>query len=175
MGPYGSWGNGAAMRVSPAGWLYPTLEETEHWAEITARVSHDHPEGLKGARVTAGCIFLARTGGDKRAVREYAESAYNLSRTLDEIRPTYHHVESCQETVPEAITAFLESSGFEDAIRKAVSLGGDADTLTCICGGIAEAAYGIPPEIAEGALLRLPGELRVVLDRFRAKAGLPAL
>ena len=146
--PYGSYGNGSAMRVSAAGWLYDTLERTREVARWTAEVSHNHPEGIKGAEATASAIFLARTGKTKEEIKNYIinEFNYDLSRTLDEIRPNYHHVESCQETVPEAITAFLESTDFEDAIRNAVSLGGDTDTLACITGSIAEAFYGVPKE-----------------------------
>jgi ADP-ribosylglycohydrolase len=175
--PYGSFGNGSAMRVSSAGWLFDSLEETEHWAEITARVTHNHPEGIKGAQATAAAIFLARTQGPsvaaKGKVKAYIEQrfSYDLSRTLDDIRPGYHHVESCQETVPEAITAYLESDGFENAIRLAVSLGGDSDTLTAITGSIAEAAYGIPDDIGQQALQRLPEGLRDVLDQFTVYVG----
>ena len=168
--PYGSWGNGSAMRVSAVGWLYQTLEVTEHWAEVTARVTHDHPEGIKGAQATAAAIFMARTGRSKDEIKAYVTErfGYDLTRKLDQIRPTYHHLESCQETVPEAITAFLESTGFEDAVRLAVSLGGDADTLGAITGSIAEAAYGIPGDIRDEALARLDPRLKAVLDRFEA-------
>ena len=119
------------MRVSAVGWLYPTLERTRKVAAYTAKVTHNHPEGIKGAEATASCIFLARHGVNKDSIKEYVikEFGYDLNRTLDEIRPTYHHVESCQQTVPEAIIAFLESENFEDAVRNAVSLGGDTDTL----------------------------------------------
>ncbi|MDR1833797.1 MAG: ADP-ribosylglycohydrolase family protein [Propionibacteriaceae bacterium] len=170
--PYGSFGNGAAMRVSSAGWLFDSLEETEHWAGITARVTHNHPEGVKGAQATAAAIFRARTEGPGAAAKARLKSyiaerfGYDLSRTLDEIRPGYRHDESCQGTVPEAITAYLESDGFENAIRLAVSLGGDSDTLTAITGSIAQAAYGIPQNIGDQALSRLPAELRQVLDEF---------
>ena len=166
--PYNSYGNGSAMRVSSAGWLYDTLEETRHIAQLTAEVTHNHPEGIKGAEATASAIFLARTGHDKAEIRDYIvqEFGYDLSRTCDEIRPDYHHVESCQETVPEAITAFLEGNDFEDVIRTAVSLGGDCDTLTCISGGIAEAFYGVPEEIAAEGRNRLPDKILAVLDRF---------
>ena len=165
--PYGSYGNGSAMRVSAAGWLYDTLEKTEHMAELTAKVTHNHPEGIKGAVVTAGCIFLSRTGAGKDEIRAYAEGkGYDLSRTCDEIRPTYHHVESCQETVPEAITAFLEGTDFEEVIRTAVSLGGDCDTLTCIAGSIAEAFYGVPEEMKAECRKRLPEDMLKILDRF---------
>ena len=165
--PYGSFGNGSAMRVSSAGWLYDTLEKTEHMAELTAKVTHDHPEGIKGAVVTAGCIFLARNGAGKDEIRDYAtKKGYDLTRTCDEIRPAYHHVESCQETVPEAITAFLEGNDFEDVIRTAVSLGGDCDTLTCIAGSIAEAFYGVPEEMKAECRKRLSDDLLKVLDQF---------
>lgn len=144
--PYGSCGNGSAMRVSAAGWLFDTLEETREKARLTAEVTHDHPEGIKGAEATSGAIFLARTGRSKEEIRDYIvqEFGYDLSRTCDQIRPSYYHNESCQKTVPEAITAFLEGTDFEDVIRTAVSLGGDCDTLTCIAGSIAEAFYGVP-------------------------------
>ena len=168
--PYGSYGNGSAMRVSSAGWLYETLEETRQEARWTAEVTHNHPEGVKGAEATAAAIFLARTGAGKEEIRSYVarEFGYDLSRTCDEIRPTYHHVESCQETVPQAITAFLEGVGFEDVIRTAVSLGGDCDTLTCIAGGIAEAFYGVPDELREQCRARLPHDMLEVLDAFDA-------
>ncbi len=166
--PYGSWGNGSAMRVSSAGWLFDTLEETRRMARLTAAVTHDHPEGLKGAEATAAAVFLARSGSPKDEIRAYVirEFGYDLSRTCDEIRPGYHHMASCQETVPEAVTAFLEGVDFEDVIRTAVSLGGDCDTLTCIAGGIAEAFYGVPEELKEECRKRLPEDMRDVLDRF---------
>ena len=166
--PYGSFGNGSAMRVSAAGWLYETMEETRHAARLTAEVTHNHPEGIKGAESAAAAIFLARTGKSKEEIRDYIirEFGYDLSRTCDEIRPSYHHVESCQETVPEAITAFLEGRNFEDVIRTAVSLGGDCDTLTCIAGGMAEAFYGVPEEMQEAGRKRLTAHILAVLDRF---------
>ena len=166
--PYGSYGNGSAMRVSSAGWLFDTIEETRHIARLTAEVTHNHLEGIKGAEATASAIFMARSGSTKAEIREYiiAEFGYDLSRTCDEIRPDYYHVETCQQTVPEAITAFLEGADFEDVIRTAVSLGGDCDTLTCIAGGIAEAYYGIPDEIAEECRKRLPEDMLAVIDRF---------
>ena len=166
--PYGSYGNGSAMRVSSAGWLYDSLEETRQVARWTAEVTHNHPEGVKGAESTAAAIFLARTGHGKNEIRDYivSEFGYDLSRTCDEIRPAYHHVESCQGTVPEAITAFLEGEGFEDVIHTAVSLGGDCDTLTCIAGGIAEAFYGVPLELKAECRKRLTDDILAVLDRF---------
>ena len=166
--PYGSYGNGSAMRVSAAGWLFDTLEQTRHMARLTAEVTHNHPEGIKGAEATASAIFLARTGRSKDEIKDYIvrEFGYDLSRSCDKIRPTYYHVESCQKTVPEAITAFLEGADFEDVIRTAVSLGGDCDTLTCIAGGVAEAFYGVPEELADECRKRLPQEMLTVLDRF---------
>ena len=150
--PYNSWGNGSAMRVSPCGWFAESLKETEALAEKSAAVTHNHPEGIKGAQATAAAIYLARNDMKKDKIKEYIESKYNynLSRTLEEIRPVYQFNETCQETVPEAIIAFLESNGFEDAIRNAISLGGDSDTLAAITGSIAEAAYGIPTADFEG-------------------------
>ena len=166
--PYGSFGNGSAMRVSSAGWLFDTLEETRHAARLTAEVTHNHPEGIKGAEATASAIFLAWTGSGKEKIKAYicGEFGYDLSRTCDEIRPGYYHVETCQQTVPEAITAFLEGEDFEDVIRTAVSLGGDCDTLTCIAGGIAEAFYGVPEEIAAEGKRRLPKDMLEVVERF---------
>ena len=166
--PYGSFGNGSAMRVSSAAWLFNDLETVRSMARLSAEVSHNHPEGIKGAEATASAIFLARTGSTKEEIKAYIVDnfGYNLSRTCDEIRPGYHHVETCQETVPEAITAFLEGESFEDVIRTAVSLGGDCDTLTCIAGSIAEGFYGIPEELKQECRNRLPEELRKVLDQY---------
>lgn len=168
--PYGSWGNGSAMRVSAVGWLFETLEETERWAGVTASPTHDHPEGVKGAQATAAAIFMARTGRSKDAIKSYVTSrfGYDLARTIAEIRPGYHHIESCQQTVPEAIIAFLESVDFEDAVRLAVSLGGDADTLGAITGSIAEAAYGIPDGIKAEAVARLDPAFLPILDGIAA-------
>ena len=167
--PYNSCGNGSAMRVSPAAWLYDTLPEVLHAAKLTAEVTHNHPEGIKGAQATAAAIFLARTGHSKQEIKDYIVNTfdYDLSRTCDEIRPTYRHVETCQETVPEAITAFLEGTDFEDVIRTAVSLGGDCDTLTAIAGSIAEAFYGIPADLQERAVRYVYEELLSILRRFR--------
>lgn len=166
--PYGSFGNGSAMRVSAAGWLYDDLETTQRMARLTASVTHNHPEGIKGAEAVAAVIYLSRTGTNKAEIRSYvcAQFGYDLRRTCDEIRPTYHHVESCQQTVPEAITAFLEGGDFEDVVRTAVSLGGDCDTLTCIAGSMAEAFYGVPEKLKQEAQTRLPEDLRAVLVRF---------
>jgi ADP-ribosylglycohydrolase len=172
MGPYRSFGNGAAMRISPAGWAYPTLEETLKRARGFTAVTHDHPEGIKGAEATAGAIWMGRHGSSKAELRAWVgkHAGYDLSRTCDEIRPTYRFNETCQQTVPEALTAFLESTDFEDAIRLAVSLGGDSDTLACITGGVSEAFYGgVPKEIEREALSRLDDRLRDVTTRFRAR------
>ena len=160
--PYGSFGNGSAMRVSAAGWLFGTLDKTLEMAKVTAEVTHNHPEGIKGAQATAAVIFLARTGHSKLEIKQYVEQTfgYDLNRTCDEIRPGYRHVETCQQTVPEAIIAFLESVSFEDALRNAVSLGGDSDTLACITGGIAEAFYGMPQKLRDETLKRLPEDIR---------------
>ena len=166
--PYNSFGNGSAMRVSPVGWLFDDLDKTLAMAELSAEVTHNHPEGIKGAQATAAAIYLARTGSTKAEIKAYIEEnfQYDLSRTCDEIRPGYHHVESCQETVPEAITAFLEGENFEDVIRTAVSLGGDCDTLTAIAGSIAEAFYGVPEELKAICRSRLTPDILEVVDRF---------
>jgi ADP-ribosylglycohydrolase len=149
--PYNSFGNGSAMRVSPVGFASPDLDTVLREAESSAAVTHNHPEGIKGAQAAAAAIFLARTGASKVEIKGYIEKTfnYNLSRPFTEIWQTYRYNESCQETVPEAITAFLVSRDFEDAIRKAVSLGGDSDTLACITGGIAEAFYGGVPAVIQ--------------------------
>lgn len=167
--PYNSFGNGAAMRVSPAAWAADSLKESERLAALTAGVTHDHPEGIKGAQATAAAIWLAGNGSDKQQIRAYIEERYyphSLGRTLAEIRPGYTFDETCQGTVPEAIIAFLESENFADAIRCAVSLGGDSDTLAAITGSIAEAFYGIPPEIKAEAMSFLDDELRGVVREF---------
>ena len=168
--PYGSYGNGSAMRVSSVGWLYDDFNTVRRMAKLSAEVTHDHPEGIKGAEAVACAIFLARTGYTKEEIKEYTEALfeYDLDRTCDQIRPGYYHKESCQETVPEAIIAFLESNDFEDAIRNAVSLGGDCDTLACITGSIAEAFYGVPEELKRECLERLPADLEAILLRFES-------
>jgi len=167
--PYNSWGNGSAMRVSSAAWLFHDLTGVLRAAKLSAEVTHNHPEGIKGAQATAAAIFMARTGYSKAEIRQYIAETfdYDLSRTCDEIRPSYHHVESCQETVPEAITAFLEGENFEDVIRTAVSLGGDCDTLTAIAGSIAEGFYGIPEELKKECMNRLPEDLREIVEQFQ--------
>lgn len=168
--PYNSWGNGSAMRVAAAGWLFDDLETTRQAACWTAEVTHNHPEGIKGADAAASAIWMARNGCSKEEIRDFItdEIGYDLSRTCDEIRPDYYHVESCQQTVPEAITAFLEGTDFEDVIRTAVSLGGDCDTLTCIAGSIAEAFYGVPDYLKEECVNRLPEDMAELLLNFHS-------
>lgn len=173
--PYNSFGNGSAMRVSSVAWLFNDISSVINAARISAEVTHNHPEGIKGAQATAAAIFLARTGTSKEKIRSFIESefGFDLSRSCDQIRPNYHHVESCQETVPEAITAFLEGDGFEDVIRTAVSLGGDCDTLTAIAGSIAEAFYGVPEELKTECRNRLTSDLQAVLLEFEDWVGRP--
>ena len=168
--PYNSFGNGSAMRVAAAGWMFDDLDTTRKVARWTSEVTHNHPEGIKGAEATAAAIFLARTGSFKEKIKDdiISEFGYDLSRTCDEIRPGYHHVESCQETVPEAITAFMEGNDFEDVIRTAVSLGGDCDTLTCIAGAIAEAFYGVPDTLRKECEDRLPSDMLEVLNAWNS-------
>ncbi|MBO5778970.1 MAG: ADP-ribosylglycohydrolase family protein [Clostridia bacterium] len=150
--PYGSYGNGSAMRVSPVAWTVDTLEEVETLAKWSAEVTHDHPEGIKGAQAIASAIFLARTGADKDEIRAYIEANYyDLDFSLEEIRPNYGFDVTCQGSVPQAIVCFLESTDFEDTIRNAVSLGGDCDTQAAMAGAIAEAYYGIPDDLQEQA------------------------
>lgn len=167
--PYNSWGNGSAMRVSAVGWAFDTLDETLEIAKRSAEITHNHPEGIKGAQATAAAIFLARNGKSKEEIKDYITKTfgYNLNRTCDEIRPEYDFNESCQDTVPEAIVAFLDSHDFESAIRLGVSLGGDTDTLTCITGGIAEAYYkAIPQNITDKILTIIPQEFKEILGEF---------
>ena len=171
--PYNSFGNGSAMRVSAVGWMFDTLEDTEEWAKRSAEITHNHPEGIKGAQATAAAIFMARTGATKEQIKAYVEQkyGYDLSCTCDEIRPVYRFNETCQGTVPEAIVAFLESTDFEDAIRTAVSLDGDSDTLACITGGIAEAYYReIPGWMVKGVWGKLDEDLRNVVCNFAKTA-----
>ena len=173
--PYNSFGNGAAMRVSPVGFAHDTLERVLAEAEASAAVTHDHPEGIRGAQATAAAILLARRGHSKEDIRAAITErfGYDLGRTLDEIRPRYRFDVTCQGSVPESIIAFLESDDYEGAIRNAVSLGGDADTMACITGGIAEAYYGgVPEDIAQRALDLLDPRLREVVDGFRERFGL---
>jgi ADP-ribosylglycohydrolase len=167
--PYGSWGNGSAMRVSPVAFAFDTEEQVLAEARKTALPTHGHAEGIKGAEATALAIFLARTRKSKAVIRSEIERrfGYNLGRTVDQIRPTYKFDESCQRTVPEAITAFLDSKDYEDAIRNAVSLGGDSDTIACITGGIAAAYYTeIPEHIIDSGIALLKPDLVQVLAGF---------
>ena len=167
--PYNSFGNGSAMRVSAVGWAFDTVEDVLRQAEASAIPTHNHPEGIKGAQATALCVFLARTGRSKEDIRAEvsARFGYDLNRTIAEIRPAYLYNETCQQTVPEAILAFLDAQDFEDSIRLAVSLGGDADTLAAITGAVAEAYYGeVPEHIAREIRRRLPGEMWRVIEDF---------
>jgi ADP-ribosylglycohydrolase len=167
--PYNSWGNGAAMRVSPVGFAFDTVEEVLEQARLTAVISHSHPEGIKGAQATALAVFLARRGHDKQKIREQISRhfGYDLQRSVEQIRPAYSFRISCQETVPEAIVAFLDSVSYEDALRNAISLGGDSDTLACISGGIAEAYYGqVPAHIRAKVQSILPPPLWKITDKF---------
>lgn len=170
--PYGSWGNGAAMRVSPVGYAFDAEDDVLREARRSAAITHDHPEGVKGAQAVALAVFLARKGSEKEAIRERiaAEFGYDLSRSVAQIRPRYAFDVSCQGSVPEAIVAFLDSDSYEDAVRNAVSLGGDSDTLACIAGAIAAAFYGgVPAPIRAEALARLTPDLRETAETFVAR------
>ena len=169
--PYNSYGNGSAMRVSAAGWFCDNIFDTRECARMTARITHNHKEGVKGAMATACAIFLARTGKSKDEIKNYiaCEFGYNLDRTIDAIRVNYHHTEKIWETVPEAIIAFLESTNFESAIRNTVWLGGDVDTVGAITGGIAEAFYGVPDDLIAECRKRLPKEMLDVINRFNER------
>lgn len=166
--PYGSWGNGAGMRVSPVGLYADTLDEALRLAKVSAEVTHDHPEGIKGAQAVAACMFLCRIGTSKKDIRKYVETTfgYDLSRTLDEIRPGYAFDVSCQGSVPQAITAFLEGGTFVDVVRLAVSIGGDSDTIACMAGAIASCLYPIPTDVAAVSDDLLTDELRSLKDNF---------
>ena len=167
MGPYNSFGNGAAMRVSACGFAAKTLDEAKLLSRKVTEVTHNHPEGIKGAEAAAVCVFLAREGKSILEIRDYVnERCYPMNFTLDGIRAGYMFNETCQDTVPQAIMAFLESTSFEDAIRNAVSIGGDSDTLAAIAGGIAEAFYGVPNDIREHALTFLDERLLKILTDF---------
>jgi ADP-ribosyl-[dinitrogen reductase] hydrolase len=170
--PYNSWGNGSAMRVSPVGFAFDTMDEVLKQAKRSAEVTHNHPEGIKGAQATALAIFLARQGADKQTIREEIENrfSYDLQRTIERIRPSYRFDVSCQGSVPESIIAFLDSNDYETTIKNAVSLGGDADTMACIAGGIAQAFYGtIPSSIVSEARKKLTKDLLRVADQFNRK------
>ena len=176
--PYNSYGNGSAMRVSPIAYAFESLVEVLDEAERCAAVTHNHPEGIRGAQAVAAAVFMARTGKDKSQIKKLVHETfgYDLSRSVDSIRDTYEFDVTCQGTVPEAIIAFLESTDFEDAIRNAISLGGDADTLACITGAIAEAFYGgVPIDVLQGVESRLDNELRGVLIAFQIRFATTAL
>lgn len=166
--PYNSYGNGSAMRVSAVGWFFDSLEETERVAEISASITHNHPEGIKGAQATAAAIFMARNGKSKEEIRNYISKKYeyDLNRICDQIRPQYGFFVSCQKSVPEAIIAFIDSTDYESSVRLAVSLGGDSDTQACIAGGIAEAFYGMPDEIVIEMAKRLPPDYKTNILRL---------
>ena len=168
--PYGSFGNGSAMRVSPVAWYFNDLETVEKFAALSAEVTHNHPQGIKGAQATAAAIFLARTGKSKSAIRGYIEAKYDydLSRTCDDIRPEYEFDGSCLGTVPEAIIAFLDAENFEDALRNAVSLGGDTDTLAAITCSIAQGMWGVPEDIEKSARKKLDSFLNEELTQWEA-------
>ena len=172
--PYGSFGNGSAMRVSSVGWLFPTLKLTEQWAEVTAAVTHNHPEGIKGAQAVAASIFLARTGHSKLEIKEHVEHryGYDLSRSWGQVAAGDINPITCQATVPEALSAVLEADGFEKCLRLAISLGGDTDTRAAIAGSIAEALFGIPDKFREAVATRITGPLAAMLADFE-KATLP--
>ena len=166
--PYNSFGNGSAMRVSPVGYYAKTLDEALELAQISAEVTHNHPEGIKGAQATAAAIFLARQGKTKEEIRDYVVKTFNydLSRTLDEIKPTFTFDETCQRTVPEAITCFLEGKDYEDVVRLSVALAGDADTIAAIAGGISSAVVEVPNEIVQPVIALLSEEFCTTLLRF---------
>lgn len=166
--PYNSWGNGSGMRVSPVAFYAHSLEEALDLAKVSAEVTHNHPEGIKGAQAVAVAVFLTRQGMDKEELRDYIEKTfgYNLHRTIEKMRPTYEYDVSCMGSTPEAIIAYLDSHDFEDAIRLAVSLGGDSDTIAAMTGPIAQAAYGLPKELSEACYGLLTPDLRKILDDF---------
>lgn len=173
--PYNSWGNGAAMRISPAGWAFDDLDTVLHKAEEFTAVTHNHPEGIKGGQAAAAAVFLARTGSAKEEISRYlaAQFGYDLSRHVDEIRPSYTYDISSQGTVPQAVRAFLDATDYEDALRNAISLGGDSDTIACITGGIAEAFYGgVPAWIEEKVYAALDERLGAITRRFAARYSL---
>ncbi len=167
--PYGSYGNGSAMRVSPVAWYAGSLEECIDFAKASAEVTHNHPEGINGAVTTAGATYLARMGAKMDEIKAFVAKYYKIDFTLDEIRPTYEFNETCQETVPQAMQAFFESNSFEDAIRNAVSIGGDSDTLAAITGAVAQAYYGMTENEREDAMSRLDQTLMKIVNNFKNK------
>ncbi|MBQ6106126.1 MAG: ADP-ribosylglycohydrolase family protein [Lachnospiraceae bacterium] len=171
--PYGSYGNGSAMRVSAAGWLYDSLERTREAASATANVSHNHPEGLKGAECTAAVIWLGRTGATKDEIVDYVQSefGYDWSETLEEMRARHRHDESCQDTLPKALRSFMDGRSYEDVVRNAVSLGGDTDTIAAVAGAMAEGFYGMPQTLKDLCLQRVEKDMRAVMERFDRVTG----
>lgn len=168
--PYGSYGNGSGMRVSSVGWLYDSLERTREVARWTAEVTHNHPEGIKGAESVAAAIFMARNGASKDEIKKYIEDefGYNLNRTLDEISPSYHHVEDCMRTMPEAFTCFLEADSYEETVRNVMYIGGDTDTLAAIAGAVAEAFWGIPEDVIDSGMNFLSSDILDVVLKFKS-------
>ncbi len=171
--PYGSYGNGSAMRVSAAGWLYDSLERTREVARATANISHNHPEGIKGAECTAAVIFMARNGAGKEEIADYVikEFGYDFSASLKEMRKRHEHVESCQDSLPKALRSFMDGHSYEDIVRNAVSLGGDTDTIAAIAGAMAEGLYGIPVSLTAECLSRISPDMREVVERFDTALG----
>lgn len=171
--PYGSYGNGSAMRVSPAGWMYYSIEQTRAAARATANVSHNHPEGIKGAECTAAVIYLARTGHTKKYIQEYviSEFGYDFSETLSQMRKRHSHVETCMDSMPKALRSFFDGTSYEDVVRNAVSLGGDTDTLAAIAGAMAEAFYGMPADLIAECRYRVEKDMLEVIDRFDKYVG----
>ena len=173
--PYNSWGNGSAMRVSPCGFFANSLEEAQALAKASAEVTHNHPEGIKGAAATASAIYLARQGRTKEEIKTYIQdNYYPMDFTLAEIRPTYEFDVSCQGSVPQALECFFESTDFEDAIRNCISIGGDSDTIAAICGGVAEAYYGLTEDLANTALSYLDDNLLDIVTAFEQRVTGPA-
>jgi ADP-ribosylglycohydrolase len=171
--PYNSFGNGSAMRVGPVGFAFNENKSVMDMAKKSAEVTHNHPEGIKGAQAIAACIFAARQKNDKGQIKRLAEEdfGYDLSFKIDEIRSSYSFDETCQGSVPQAIKAFLEGDGFEDTIRKAITIGGDSDTIACIAGGIAEAYYGVPKKLKKQALAKLDSCMAAIIEEFYAMTG----
>lgn len=168
--PYYSFGNGSAMRVSSAGFVAKSIDDAKMISELITEITHNHPEGLKGAEATAVAIYMAKSGKSILEIRDYIdENYYDMNFTLDEIRDSYEFNETCQNTVPQALQAFFESNSFEDAIRNAISIGGDSDTVAAICGGVAEAYYGIPSDLRKQAITFLDEELLNLLKEFESK------
>ena len=172
--PYGSFGNGSAMRISPIGIWSKNIEEVLKLSKLSAEASHNHPEGIKGAEAIASSVFYAKSGKDKTFIKEYIEKTfgYDLNESVESIRSWYKFDVSCQGSVPEAIICFLESKDFEDAVRNAISIGGDSDTIACMAGGISEAYYGIPEDLKAETLNRLPEDIKTIVNTFYDKLAL---